>query len=283
MRLGVLTDLHLAPAGSPPDAWHNPLQLDDVAERLRRSLTWLREQEIDRLAVLGDLTHHGDTQSTRIVLEILGERGWPVWLLPGNHDIMPDPTTLGLAWALAVIGRPWLELLRDVTEPLDASWSAVSFPIEHAAGTYRAAGFRALPTPDVDPLLVLSHFPVLALRSAVEAAGLKYAGDLENVEEVRADLLDRAGPTIVIHGHLHLRHALAHGPVLQISCAAQIEPPFDATVVDFEDWGDGRVSWLSASMQEIGSGVVPVLAEPRQAWQWTGMRWQSVNETPGRA
>jgi hypothetical protein len=47
---------------------------------------------------------------------------------------------------------------------------------------------------------------------------------------------------VVVHGHAHVRDALVLGSVLQIACAALVEPPFEATLLDITEEDGGRVS-----------------------------------------
>ncbi|MGN6484995.1 MAG: hypothetical protein ACTHMX_11390 [Thermomicrobiales bacterium] len=55
LRLGVLTDLHLAPAGSPPRRFINAYPFERSLAMLDDALAWFGEGDIDAVAVLGDL------------------------------------------------------------------------------------------------------------------------------------------------------------------------------------------------------------------------------------
>ena len=210
MRLGILTDIHHCPPGSPPDGWHNQHQFADVAERLERSIQWLENEGVDRLAVLGDLTHFGDLASMREVIEIFGQSQVPCWILPGNHDLTADGSTL--VEVLSSVGGASVEPIDGQTIPFGPSWFATGLEMERAGpGIYQASS-----QPDVAgwgdaPVLVLSHFPVLSLQTHCADAGLKYAGDLANRNPIGAAVLGRTAPTLVIHGHLHVRQVVTDG------------------------------------------------------------------------
>jgi len=275
VRLGILTDIHLSPPGSPPAAWHNPYQLDTVRERLAQSIRWLEGQGVDRIAVLGDLTHHGDEPSLHETIEILATSNVPVWVLPGNHDL-----TSGIApfsGAIDAAGNGTVTTIGGEPVPLDDAWRVAGLAIEQRPDQ---SGFMASPVPnpgswDGGPVLLLSHFPVLSLKQECAGARLKHAGDLVNVNEVEAPLMERTSPTFVIHGHLHVRHTAARGSVLQAACSAQIESLFEATVVDFGAWGEGRVRLAATSVREAWPGVSPGLTQPVQTWAWDGAGWHS--------
>ncbi|MBA3275976.1 MAG: metallophosphoesterase [Chloroflexia bacterium] len=275
MRLGILTDIHLSPPDSAPTAWHNPYQLETVRERLTKSIQWLETEGVDRIAVLGDLTHHGDEPSLREVVDILATSRVPVGVLPGNHDLTPDIATIH--GVIEAAGHDAVEALSSQPVPLDGAWRVAGLPIERAPGV---AAFVASPAPDPDswgegPVLVLSHFPVLSLREECVEAGLKFAGDLVNVGEVAGSLIERTAPTFVINGHLHVRHAASRGSVLQAACGAQVESLFEATLVDFGNWSRGRITWTSTPIGDVWPGVAPALSDANQAWTWDGAGWQT--------
>ncbi len=274
MRLGILTDIHLSPPDSPPTAWHNPYQLDTVRERLAQSIRFLEAEGVDRIAVLGDLTHHGDEPSLQEAIAILATANVPVWVLPGNHDLSPERTTLDAL--IAAHGEGMVEALGPEALPLNDAWRVAGLPIERARD---GRGFVASPVPESEswgdrPVLLLSHFPVVSLQSECAGAGLKYAGDLHNAGVVATSCIDRAVPTLVINGHLHVRHATARGPTLQAACGAQVDSLFEATVVDLNAWNEGRVRWTATPIQPVWPGRSPALSDGRQAWAWDGGAWR---------
>lgn len=275
MRLGILTDIHLSPPGSPPAAWYNPYQFDTVRERLAQAIRFLEVEGVDRFAVLGDLTHHGDEPSLQEAIAILATANVPVWILPGNHDLTSGITPF--TGAIDAAGGGTVIAIGSEPVPLDSAWRVAGLPIERNRD---GGGFMASPAPEPDswgdgPVLLLSHFPVLSLQQPCANANLKYAGDLHNAGHVATSLVDRAAPTLVINGHLHIRHTDVRGSVLQAACGAQVESLFEATVIDIRMWEDGRVTWNATPIQPVWPGVSPALAESAQAWTWDGVGWRS--------
>lgn len=272
MRLGILTDLHIAPVGNPSAGWHNPHQLDTARQRLTDSIAWLEQQGIDRLAILGDLTHHGDDASLRETLAIIANATVPVWVLPGNHDLGHGPTTL--ADTLASHPYPHVTVIGNDPVPLGDTWQVIGTGLAQSTGGYEATPEPTPATWNGTPTVVLSHFPLLSLRDACTEAGLKYAGDLVNGPNIAARLTAQSAPVLVVNGHLHVRHATTQGAVLQAACGAQVESLFEATIIDLGDGSSPSVSWESHAIQPIWNGPNPALSEPNQAWRWTDSTWQ---------
>ena len=116
---------------------------------------------------------------------------------------------------------------------------------------------------------------MLSLLQQCADANLKYAGDLRNGDHLATSLVDRTAPTLVINGHLHIRHTTARGSVLQAACGAQVESLFEVTVVDFGGWNQGRITWAATPIQPVFPGVSPALVASSQAWAWDGAGWHS--------
>jgi hypothetical protein len=112
---------------------------------------------------------------------------------------------------------------------------------------------------------------MVSFAEEVTQANLTYGDDLEDLVEVARPLLARSAPTVVVSGHIHMRHACAAGNVLQLSCAALVEPPFEITLLDFEIdtqvRGDRMVVRRRSEPLVSPSAVkCPVLSPPRQEW-----------------
>ncbi|HET7043993.1 MAG TPA: metallophosphoesterase [Gaiellaceae bacterium] len=239
MRLGVLTDVHLAPEPRPGARWQNLYDFEGLRGRLDAALARFAAERVDAICLLGDLSDDGDAASTEAVLEAVGACGPPVFVVGGNHDERLDPATLEDA----------LESVENVT---------------------LAGG----PLP-CEQRVVLSHYPLLDRRARLEAAGLLYAGDhpagAARAERLRAD----GDSTVVLCGHLHVRESHADGPILQLACAALIEYPFEVALLD-ADPGAVRIRRIPlAGPGEIERD--PVLAPAAETFRFDGRRWQPVS------
>ena len=131
--------------------------------------------------------------------------------------------------------------------------------------------------------MLLSHYPMVSFRERAEREGVYYGdNDLENLEQVQRPLLAREAPTVVVNGHMHMRDDCATGKVLQISCAALTQPPFDVTILAL-DTGGGRIS---AGVERIPVATSPddvrlsALSPARLRWVFEEGTWHQVTPEP---
>jgi hypothetical protein len=127
------------------------------------------------------------------------------------------------------------------------------------------------------PVVLLSHSPLINREDAVVAAGLRNAGTFADPTGVFATLNERSGPTIVLHGHFHVRDATAHGPILQLGFAALIEPPNEIAVVELIE-GDAtlEVAVRRLPIEPVPAERLPVLVPERQRWRLASGAWSEV-------
>ena len=109
----------------------------------------------------------------------------------------------------------------------------------------------------------------------VRAAALPYAGDLADREALAEPMVERAAPTVVVCGHLHVREGIAEGSLLQLACCALVEPPFEATVLALDAAG-GRALSVSRFAHELRGGTElrrdPRLTSAEETWQFSPLR-----------
>ncbi len=273
MRFGIVSDIHLAPPGHPEEAWHNPLALETAMERFRRALAWCAEAGVDGIVVLGDVAHLGDEALLTAGVEAAAATGLPVWMVPGNHDVLVRNDALARAISQAGAGNV------HFAPAAGAQHSGITIAGVGLAGDASSGGLSAAALDTSawgDDLVILaSHFPMLPLRDRTEAAGLKYAGDLVGLAEAAAPVLSRAAPTIVVHGHLHLGHAEARGALLQVSCAALVEPPFAVNLlqIDQQD-GQIRVHHVESSISPVPDVPLPRVSGANRRWVFSDGTWR---------
>ena len=104
------------------------------------------------------------------------------------------------------------------------------------------------------------------------AAGLPYAGDLVNRDDLEGRLRSDPRPTLVLSGHIHARCSTHDGPLLQFTVGAMIEPPFDATIIDVDPTALG----VRRTARRLGEVAVtdPVFAADEELWQKIGDGWE---------
>lgn len=266
VKLGVINDVHLVLPDAPPLHWHNPYPLESAEERLRLGVRHLVEAGVDAIAVLGDLTHSGDAANVDRVLAELSGAGVPVWIAPGNHDLIEGGSSLPASRG-AIAVAPWAAA--DL-----GSVPVFGVEIVRDAG-YRAVGLDALTPRGDGPAIVLSHFPVLSLSERLAEAELADAGNLTNVDDLRRAVEGLGGPTLVLHAHLHVRATSTAGNVLQLSAAALIEAPYEVAVIDVELTGERpTVRRTVTSVWPITEERLPTLAPDDEAWAFSDGAWR---------
>jgi hypothetical protein len=279
MRLGVITDTHLAPVGTPSISWHSPLLFDDAGERYARGLRTLEERGAEAIVVLGDLTHFGDEASFDDFLGLSAAVGVPLIAITGNHDVVPElegfarglaRTATGVIRAegpepAAVIGG--IPLLGVGVEATTLADGTAPDELER----YRTTGHPVV----TGPSIVLSHYPVLSLEQRCADLGVRYAGDLIDRAELERAVRGDDFPTVVLNGHLHLRAAQTSGTLFQFTFGALIESPFDVAMLELDlqpGRGELRIEQLGPLVES------PVALAPRDvAYRFDGAAW-----TPAR-
>jgi DNA repair exonuclease SbcCD nuclease subunit len=282
LRIGLVNDLHWmhAPPASPT-AWHNPGEFEGVLDRLQIALEHFAAREVDLVIAAGDFAHHGDVDSLASVLSALAGASAPALAVSGNHDVVESPRLLERALQQAAV--------HGVT--LATSKGSPHGEI-HIAGVHVDAsegwfGVRLRELPDTatwgsEPVLLISHYPVLSLAGQVTASGFPYPGDLIDRGDI-ADLLSaRSAPTVVLSGHIHARASVAEGPLLQITNAAIVEPPYECSVIEIERQASGDLAITRESVR-VGPSTSrrePVFSAPHEAWAFDGTHWSAVQRVP---
>ena len=246
LRLGILADPHLVPDDHATDG--------DMA-RYRSALRRCVREGVDGLALLGDLSWSGDAASLEAGLRLAARTGLAVRAVSGNHDL--GEWEDALAEAVRRVGAKNVRLATPAGEVFGGEDVRVT-GLCVASDNYGYTA-RSDERPDVsgwgeETVVLLSHYPMISFRERAEREGVYYGdNDLENLEEVARPLLGRTAPTVVINGHMHMRDDCAAEQVLQISCAALTQPPFDLTLLDLKT-GGGRIS--------VGVERIPVAPSP---------------------
>lgn len=280
MRLGIVTDIHLNPADTPAVAWHNPYHLADAHDRFARALQSCARAAVDAVAVLGDLAHFGDAPSLRAGVKLAAASGLLVWLIPGNHDVAEHAAALD--GALAVVNAANVQLAALDGEMVAGVRLAGLPKLIGSPGWNARAASVPVTTAWGDELVVwLTHYPMLSLKARMDSHGLQYPGDLDNLEQVAAPVLQRRGPTLVLHGHAHVRDVAIAGTTLQLSCAALIEPPFEVSILEITA-ATARpvVCRTSSSIVAPPPVALPVLTAAYATWTWTAGQWAAATTAP---
>ena len=241
------------------------------ASLARTAVQALQAHQFDIAFVLGDLSNNGDAPSLDEAIAAIGGLDAPTLILSGNHDL-----------------RVSERALRDAVERTSESMRIPDLPGERFRDNFIVAGLRftgvadlevdLLERPDVeawgdDPVLLLSHYPIISRMTAAARAGWKYAGDPQGLNGLADRLAARTAPTIAFHGHLHLSDAVARGAYLQLGFPALVENGHNVALVEVD--GDAsamtvKVSNLSTSGDERPAAAIGV---PASRWRLEEGRW----------
>ncbi len=287
MKLGILTDIHLYP--TPEDgrifAWHNPYPIARAQAQYEAALARCVQENVDVIAILGDVSMAGDAASLNhgmaTAAQTAAQAGKPIWVVPGNHDCTESPAAL--ADAVAAQHNPGLTLLNahgfrpDPTRGLRVA--GLSLASDNGGNSARATEPIAQHAWLSDGVVFLVHHPMVSLAERCAGHGLKYAGNLDNFDTVAPAITNRFAPTIIMHGHLHVRDEVAVGNVLQLSFAALIEPPHEIGIVDIEiqSMREVTVRRRNIAIAPTEATQLPVVSAEETCWQLQGGLWR---ETP---
>jgi 3',5'-cyclic AMP phosphodiesterase CpdA len=193
-KLLVMTDLHLT------DGSRQIIGLDPM-ERLRAVLDHAcsHQPDADRLLLLGDLTHFGQTASYKALRDVLADAPWPVSFLLGNHDrrtnfqhVFPNVPVDTAGFVQSTIDLPDMRLvtldsLDENARPAHSGWLCA------ARLNWLDA---ALASADKPCLVFLHHTPFRTGFDGMDAIWLRNANAF-------LDVIRRHTVTHVFAGHIH--------------------------------------------------------------------------------
>jgi predicted phosphodiesterase len=271
MRLGIVSDIHVVPAGTPSVTWHNPYPFDRAPEFVEKAVAFFNERDLDTVLVLGDLTHFGDEPSTRHAVSLLSALNAPAFAVAGNHDTALPMTD----WRTLVDGAGNQRVTMTNGAPLATTPELRGIGainrVDEPRGYHIPDG--AVAAEDDEPLVVFGHFPLLVREDEVLAQGLKYAG-LFHWGSDGARLRQRTAPTVHLHGHLHIRHSVVENAVLQLGFAALIEPPHAVALLEIGERDGGlNVEVEHFDVVPYEAEAVPVLSPARERWTFREGSW----------
>lgn len=273
MRLGVITDIHAAPAGSPPEQWQGNYTPAEGAALAQRAVDRLAREAVDALVVLGDSANDGDAASLSKVLGTLTDLRVPKWIVAGNVDLTQSQTAL--EDALIPFGGKLRLPEPDGESVFGVSLAGLRFQkTDH--GAVALAERPNLAAWGAKPMLLLSHYPVISRETEATGAGWKYSGDSAGMAGLADDLAARSGATIVLHGHLHLKDAVASGTLLQLGFPALIEAGHEIAVVDIERHGDAMLVDIAAFKIGNDPRPTPTIGAPPASWRFMNGAWRSA-------
>jgi predicted phosphodiesterase len=272
MRLGLVSDVHWM--SEPPvssSGWHGAgAEFRGVLDRLAQALAFFAGEQVDVIALAGDLSHHGEEDSIIAVLRCCAYVGVPVLAVSGNHDVAGDEQRFARAH--------WRADPRDVAlattgGEIHGGVRVAGVQVGDTEGWF-AARLRSVPDTiewGDEPVVLIGHYPVLSLAADVSAAGLPYPGDLVDRQILANRLLARAAPTVAVGGHVHARASRSEDSVLQVTCGALVEAPYECAIVEIipEPTGSLFVRRRSRRLLPAATGSEPVFTPDIEEWRYS--------------
>jgi 3',5'-cyclic AMP phosphodiesterase CpdA len=219
----VLSDIHLSPAGTTDGTWNNTTRRSMSSQLLRAAASEIAAAGHQQVLVLGDISDDGSPELIAAALSAIADAGLQVWAVPGNHDAMQDSHAFDIATE-RVTGSVALH-----HQPVRVGdfITLVGSTLTSADGGQTC---EAKNLPDVTAitsqiLLWAGHYPLISQEQALRGAGLRYPGDLRNLQQAREIAAQHTGAIIVLHGHLHTVITGQDGRTLQIGFPALVEWP----------------------------------------------------------
>lgn len=280
-RFAVLADTHLSPAGTADGVWNNVTRRSRAGEILQAALAGIVEHGHSTVLLLGDISDDGSPETIHRALSLITQAGLAAWVVPGNHDTAQRADAIDVAAgsisACTVLHRAsqrpgtGVALVGAGLESTDGGNTCTAVHLPDVAGS--ADGL----------LLWAGHYPLLSQRARLRTAGLRYPGDLLNLQDARQAAERFTGPIVVLHGHLHAAVTLHAGRILQLGCPAAVEWPHAWTDLTVSTGRDGALvrAWTRpAAGQWSRCERNSQLVGPEQAWQFDHGSWHAAGTGP---
>jgi len=279
----VASDLHIALTHT---IWNNPSRFHLVEvgiPALEMVFQHLAQLDLDFLLLPGDLTQHGEAQNHAWLKERLAELPFPVYVVPGNHDIpLLLPNQVSIGWA----DFPYFYQKFGYEEP-----TKLYYTCEVLAGV-RLIGLNSnqfneegkqigrldnaqiewlkgvLATAKEDVILVMIHHNVVEHLpgQSQHTMGRRYM--LENAPEL-LDIL-RGKVQLVFTGHLHVQDIAYQRGIYDITTGSLVSYPHPYRILHF------RTDDLDRKCLQIETNRIESLPDwpnlPHFSKEWLGDR-----------
>lgn len=205
MAYGLLADLHLT---RQPPVNCTETYLDDMLDLLRQAFAVFAEREITAAVIAGDIFHAKAPSRTahalvREIAHIVRPLRFPVWAVPGNHDIQHDRID-------SLAGQPLGVLYETgVLHCLDG-WMGGQHPVygvpwqQHWSEQGIADYLEPWAEQATERSLVVTHAPIYPPSSEPRYAG----AELTPADWWAHALRDLSKTHSVFYGHIHEKHGV---------------------------------------------------------------------------
>ena len=289
-RFAVLSDLHVA---LPDTVWQNPARIHLVEvgiPALEVALDRIAQEDIDFLLVPGDLTQHGEAANHAWISERFSRLHYPVYVIPGNHDI---PVLKANEQSIAAdefpgfyrrFGYdntshhyythkilPGVRLIGLNSNTFDVNGTQIGRMDEAQLDWLRLTLLKSEAAKD-DLVMVMIHHNVLEHLPHQSTQGIGQRYMLENAAELLG-ILRAYNVNIVFTGHLHIQDVAYEDGIYDITTGSLISYPHPFRIFEYQTDRSNR-RWLQMESHHVES--VPGWENlPQQTRELMGNRGES--------
>ncbi|MEO0408544.1 MAG: metallophosphoesterase [Cyanobacteria bacterium P01_A01_bin.135] len=253
LRFGVATDLHIALPHTVPPTTNRFHRTEYSVAAFEAALATLSSLNLDLLLLCGDLTQDGEVDNHRWLAQRLGQLPYPVYVIPGNHDIV---TPAGTAQTISAADFRRCYAAHGYADTDQLYYSQLVAPgvrliglnsifFEGDTQTYRgrldAAQLewltQTLEESGDELVIVMVHHNVLEHLPGQSQSRLGQRYMLENAPAL-LEILSRHGVQLVFTGHLHVQdvaHFSGTRPIYDIATGSTVSYPHPFRVLHYRE------------------------------------------------
>lgn len=282
VRFAVISDPHVALPHTILD-FPNRFHLVEISvPSLEQILDRLARQDLDFVLMPGDLTQHGERDNHLWLAERLKQLPFPVYVVPGNHDLVQQPSTCDRI-GLAEFPYLYQDLgYRDPRQPYyrhDLAPGLVLIGLNSIGfdsnGDQLWAGWltesqlawleETLQTCTDSTVMVMVHHNVLEHlpKQAQNPLGKRYM--VEN-RHALLEILQRYGVRLLLTGHLHVQDVAEWQGLCEITTGSLVSYPHPYRLMDLTTDDRGRIHLQITSHQVEAVEGWPTLLETSRQW-----------------
>ncbi|MFN5857735.1 MAG: metallophosphoesterase family protein [Pseudanabaenaceae cyanobacterium] len=250
----IASDLHIA---LPHTIWDHPSRFHLVEYSIpafEQVLAHLAQLPLDFLLLPGDLTQHGEPDNHCWLAQRLGELPYPVYVIPGNHDVptpeslahfAPHYTQFGLTEGKTNSGKlyyaceilPGLRLIGLNSNQFDDHGALYGAVDDEQIRWLK----EILKDQNYDETIVMIHHNVLEHIHEQSQNGLGVRYMLSNSAEL-CGMLQAAGVKLIFTGHLHVQDIAysADYDLYDITTGSMVSYPHPYRVLQYEGNGTAK-------------------------------------------
>ena len=268
-RFAVLSDLHIALADT---VWQNPARIHLVEvgiPALEVALDRIAQEDIDFLLVPGDLTQHGEAANHAWISERFARLPYPVYVIPGNHDIpVLEANDQSIAadkfpgfyrrfgyedtshhyYTHKIL--PGVRLIGLNSNTFDGNGGQIGRMDEAQLDWLRLTLSKSQAAKD-DLVMVMIHHNVLEHLPHQSTQGIGQRYMLENASELLG-ILRAYNVNMVFTGHLHIQDVAYQDGIYDITTGSLISYPHPFRVFEYQTDRYNR-RWLQMESHHVES------------------------------